>query len=149
MSTRPIGDADERISRNLAAANEFLGSIIAHPEMMDTIPDGATIYVLPEDDPDLAETNARAAERARRNGATVHVHHLPSRRTPSDGEPDPGTGPIPSPAGRDVLSRRGSGRMLVASYQKVKTVRALRRTQQGRSVRAPWRDNPRAKAANV
>lgn len=146
MNTRPMSDADERISRNLAAAKQFLRSIIADPEMIDTIPDGATIYVIPEDDPELAGINERAAERARRNDATVHVHHLPARRTRSDDEPDAGTEQSSSPARPDLLQTRKSGRMPVASYQKVKAARALRRIQQGRGVKAPWRDNHHTEA---
>jgi hypothetical protein len=52
---------DEQVLRNLDLVEHFLGQALDDPSMLDTIPDGGTIVLLPADDPELADANLRTA----------------------------------------------------------------------------------------
>ena len=71
-------EAIERINRNIELAGEFLQAVVADPSLVESIPFGASVFLIPADDPVMVEANLRGARRAHEAGQTVHVHHLPS-----------------------------------------------------------------------
>jgi len=52
---------EEQMNRNLELTERHLKALLDHPELLDTIPEGATVIYLPADDPDLREANRRMA----------------------------------------------------------------------------------------
>jgi len=81
----PVSDArrdepdvaqDARVSRTLALASRLVQAIIADPAMLRDIPDGATVYLIPDGDPDYAEMALAAADRAQRAGHRLYVHRM-------------------------------------------------------------------------
>ena len=64
----------------------FLQSILADPSILDEIPEGAAVYLLPDDDPELVEANLNGAERSRQRTYQVHVRRMPSRQAAENGQ---------------------------------------------------------------
>lgn len=53
---------------------EFDRYLLEHPELMEQIPDGAEVFFLPEDDPDLLQENLEIAnDRKLESGAVLLV----------------------------------------------------------------------------
>lgn len=50
-------DTTSRVSRNIDLTRWFTLSILEDPAILDEVPDGTIVVLLPDDDPDLAETN--------------------------------------------------------------------------------------------
>ncbi len=83
-----INERDEIIvSKNIDLSFEFLEYLFEHPEMVEHIPDGAHIAILPEDDPELAELKLQmATEASMKDGKPVlKVIKKSSSSTSSDG----------------------------------------------------------------
>ncbi len=55
----------------------FMQMVFADPAIADEIPGGAYVYLLPEDDPELAAVEQAAADKAARAGKLVYVRSLP------------------------------------------------------------------------
>jgi hypothetical protein len=53
---------DEQVERNLSYAFDLLDKLVHAPELLDEIPDGAHVVVLPDDDPDLRAANKELIE---------------------------------------------------------------------------------------
>lgn len=53
--------SEEQMNRNLALTEEHLKAWLDQPELLDTIPEGATVIYLPADDPELKEANLEMA----------------------------------------------------------------------------------------
>lgn len=64
--------------RNITAAFDFATAILDDPSLLDTVPDGATVVFLPDDDPAMLESNLRLGDNATRNGANVYFIHVPT-----------------------------------------------------------------------
>lgn len=75
MSTtpEPTPTAAAQTARTIDLAFDFLRDALDDPAVLDRIPDGATVVMLPDDDPGLAAANLRLAERAAAEGKTVYV----------------------------------------------------------------------------
>lgn len=67
---------DARVSKSLSLTSEWMQAIFADPTLLDDVPDGATVYLIPDDDPEFAEMVQRNVERARSNGQLMYVHHM-------------------------------------------------------------------------
>ena len=52
------------VEKNLTLSFEFERYILEHPEMLEQIPQGAEIVLLPGDDPELYRINLEAARKA-------------------------------------------------------------------------------------
>ncbi len=85
MSARVTDDStiDEataaQVTRNIELAFEFTSAIFADPSQADGMPMGATVVLIPDDDPDLAEANLATAITAFRSGRDVFLRHAGSR----------------------------------------------------------------------
>jgi len=66
---------DEQVLKNLGLAESFLHDVIDAPTILDGIPDGTTIVLIPEDDMELAGANMEAARqlipRCPKNGSEI------------------------------------------------------------------------------
>lgn len=80
----PSAPADERV---IGLGFDLLRSVIADPVLLEQLPDGATIAIVPEDDPEVAQINLEAARHAAQKGEDVRYHFVGS-----DGRPIHGTG---------------------------------------------------------
>ena len=72
------------VDRNLELHAEWLRYLVAHPEAMDRIPEGAQVIILPTDDPALARENTKILTAAQHEGVPVVVVRLasPKPQTP-------------------------------------------------------------------
>jgi hypothetical protein len=55
------------IDKNFILSLEFERYVLEHPELLDEIPDGAEVILLPKDDPELYQANLEAAHKSRHN----------------------------------------------------------------------------------
>ena len=63
------------VEKNITLSFEFERYILEHPEMLEQIPQGTDIVLLPKDDPELYRINLEAARRAQREeGARPAVY---------------------------------------------------------------------------
>lgn len=62
--------------RNITLSFEFAKSIIDDPAILEEIPNGSTVVLLPEDEPDLAEENLRLGLEAAERGENVYIRHV-------------------------------------------------------------------------
>lgn len=59
------------VEKNITLSFEFERYILEHPDVLDQIPNGAEVVLLPKDDPELYQINLEAARKARRPGVPV------------------------------------------------------------------------------
>jgi hypothetical protein len=64
------------VEKNITLSFEFERYILEHPEVLEQIPDGAQVVLLPQDDPELYRINLNAAQKAREEGETVPVVYV-------------------------------------------------------------------------
>ena len=61
------------IEKNAALSFEFERYLLEHPTLLERIPHGAEVVLLPKDDPELYRLNLEAAQKADRPGSVVYV----------------------------------------------------------------------------
>jgi len=61
------------VEKNATLSFEFERYILEHPDMLERIPDGAEVVLLPKDDPELYRINLEAAQTAVKSGPVVYV----------------------------------------------------------------------------
>ena len=61
------------VEKNITLSFEFERYILEHPEVLEQIPDGAQVVLLPQDDPELYRINLNAAQKTREAGETVPI----------------------------------------------------------------------------
>ncbi|MFZ6016329.1 MAG: DUF5647 family protein [Nitrospirota bacterium] len=64
---------DEIIRKNLDLHAEWMKYVFEHPDVLDRIPKGAVVVILPEDDKELYEENHRVLEENKKKGIPVFV----------------------------------------------------------------------------
>jgi len=64
---------EEMVKRNLDLHSEFLRYTFENPEILDEIPKGATLVILPEDDEELYNENMKIVEDKKEKGLPVIV----------------------------------------------------------------------------
>jgi len=64
---------DEIVKRNLDLHGEWMKYVFDHPEVLDRIPKGAILVILPEDDETLYNENHRVLEENKIKGIPVFV----------------------------------------------------------------------------
>lgn len=74
----PVTTLDEEtaLTRNLEIAQRELLAQLEHPELLAQIPDGATVVVIPDDDPDLAAYNLALVPALVAQGRNVYIQHV-------------------------------------------------------------------------
>lgn len=61
----------EQVQKNLELAELFSQEMLANAELARRIPQGANVFFIPSDDPELASANRKLARKARRQGKRV------------------------------------------------------------------------------
>jgi len=74
-SITPVED-NAIVKRALALTGEFMRQIAANPAIAPTIPDGTTVILLPDNDPELAAYNTRLGMHAVDSGANAYFLHV-------------------------------------------------------------------------
>ena len=64
---------DETVKKNLDLHAEWMKYVFEHPEVLDKMPKGAVLVILPEDDKELYEENNKILEEHRKNGIPVFL----------------------------------------------------------------------------
>jgi hypothetical protein len=64
---------DEAIKKNLDLHSEWMKYTFENPNILDRIPKGAVLVILPEDDKELYEENYKILEENKRKGIPVFV----------------------------------------------------------------------------
>jgi siroheme synthase (precorrin-2 oxidase/ferrochelatase) len=64
---------DEIIKKNLDLHAEWMKHVFEYPDVLDKIPKGAVLVILPEDDKELYEENYRVLEENKKKGIPVFV----------------------------------------------------------------------------
>jgi len=62
---------DEIIKKNLDLHAEWMKYVFDHPEVLDKIPEGSVLVILPEDDMELYAENNRILEENKKKGLPV------------------------------------------------------------------------------
>lgn len=71
-----MGESSDYAGRNISLSFEFAKSIIDDPTILEAIPEGSTLVLVPENEPDLAEENLRLGVEAARRGEDVYIRHV-------------------------------------------------------------------------
>ncbi len=69
-------DAITAGTRNAELAFDLLQAQLANPELLNEIPNGATVVLIPEDDPELAEYNFGVARTLVARGKNVFLKRV-------------------------------------------------------------------------
>jgi hypothetical protein len=72
---------DGIVERSIDLSFDFLHSVIEDPSILGNIPDGATLVLIPDNDPDLAEIKYQVAVDVARRGENVYIRHVQSDKT--------------------------------------------------------------------
>jgi len=64
------------VDRNIRLGFQLARDIVDDPSLLDEIPEGATVVLIPDDDAELAEANLRQGIAAFRAGANVYLRHV-------------------------------------------------------------------------
>lgn len=64
---------DEIIKKNLDLHGEWMKYVFEHPEVLDRIPKGSVLVILPEDDEALYDENYKVLEENKMKGIPVFV----------------------------------------------------------------------------
>ena len=62
---------EELLQKNVILGGEFTKYVLEHPELLETIPKGACVFVLPENDPELLRANLELARKRVEEGERV------------------------------------------------------------------------------
>ena len=81
---QPMDDVDHR---GITLTFDFTRAIVENPDILDDIPNGALVVLIPPDDPELATREIEAGIAWLRQGADVYFRHVrPGDRVPAGGE---------------------------------------------------------------
>lgn len=64
---------DELIRKNMDLLNEFMKYVFDSPDILDQIPEGAELVILPENDAEIYRENIKIANRLRKEGKSFVV----------------------------------------------------------------------------
>ncbi|ODS33248.1 MAG: hypothetical protein SCARUB_01639 [Candidatus Scalindua rubra] len=73
---------NEIVRKNLDLHAEWIRYIFEHPEVLDKIPQGAQLVILPNNDPALAKENNKTIGRLKAEGLPVVIVHLDLPKPP-------------------------------------------------------------------
>lgn len=78
--SKPTNDLEKvvAVERNIALAFDLARAIVDDPTLLEQIPDDATVVLVPENDPELAQFNKTMGQQATASGEAVHFHPVPA-----------------------------------------------------------------------
>lgn len=62
---------DDIVRKNLDLHAEWMKYVFEHPEVLDRIPKGSVLVILPEDDREMYEENQKVIEKNKKQGVPV------------------------------------------------------------------------------
>ena len=72
-----LSEADvAQTTKNIALVRQFLREVVAAPSRVDNMPSGATVVLLPSDDPAQLAANLVLSEQATPEGRDVYVRRV-------------------------------------------------------------------------
>lgn len=72
-----VQQAKSVTERDIELSVAFVNAFYDDVSILDDIPNGSTLVLLPDDDPELAKFNLEQAVRSAQNGADVYIRHFP------------------------------------------------------------------------
>lgn len=72
-----VKQAKSVIERCYELSDLFTDAYFEDVSILDDIPNGSTLILLPDDDAELAEFNLEQAVRSAQNGSDVYIRHFP------------------------------------------------------------------------
>ncbi|MGH2534596.1 MAG: DUF5647 family protein [Thermomicrobiales bacterium] len=69
--------SDDVVEKNIALTFDFLRAQITDPALVDEIPDGATLILLPIEAPGMIEANIEIGLASLRRGENVYFRYVP------------------------------------------------------------------------
>jgi hypothetical protein len=76
MSVQTALPIEEQTRRSLELSRRWAKAILEDPDLLDEIPDGCDLELLPDDDLELAELNVELGLAALRRGFNVYFRHV-------------------------------------------------------------------------
>jgi len=73
---------DEIVKKNLDLHSEWMKYLFEHPDMLDKLPRGAQVVILPDNDTELAAENSKTIEQLKKEGLPVVIVHLELPKPP-------------------------------------------------------------------
>jgi len=73
---------DEVVKKNLDLHAEWMRYVFEHPEVLEQVPAGAHLVIVPTDDPELAQANEQTVHALRAKGLPVVVVRMKSPTPP-------------------------------------------------------------------
>ena len=73
---------NEIVKNNLELHAQWMRYCFEHPEILDKIPEGAQIVIVPDNNPRLAKENMRTAEQLKAKNLPVVIVHLDLPKPP-------------------------------------------------------------------
>ncbi len=61
------------IEKNITLSFEFERYILEHPDLLESIPDGAEVVLLPKDDPELYRANLQASKKRITESPAIYI----------------------------------------------------------------------------
>lgn len=77
-----VKQAKSLIERYYELSDAFVDAYFDDASILEDIPNGSTLILVPDDDPELAKFSLREGVRAAEEGADVYIRHFP-RSTPA------------------------------------------------------------------
>lgn len=87
MAITRLREPQETVERNIALTGQVTKYIMAHPQLLESLPEKFELVVLPNDDPDLQAYNLALHDRYRSAGIPVVFARLNSNQNGADLEP--------------------------------------------------------------
>lgn len=87
MSSTKQAQAKSLEARDNDLHSAFIDAYFEDVSILEDIPNGSALILVPDDDPELAEANLKRAVEAVQNGYDVYIRHFP-RTKPSPGSLD-------------------------------------------------------------
>ena len=85
--TEPAAELDAVDKRGISLTFDFNRAIVENPDILDDIPNGAIVVLIPPEDPELAAREIETGIAWVRQGADVYFRHVrPGDRVPADTE---------------------------------------------------------------
>jgi len=73
---------NEIVKKNLELHAEWLKYLFEHPDVLDELPKGAQVVILPDNDTELAAANSKILEQLKKEGLPVVIVHLELPKPP-------------------------------------------------------------------
>lgn len=74
---------NEIVKKNLELHAEWMRYVFEHPEVLDQIPEGAQLVIIPSNDPILAAENKKTADYLKAEDLPVVIVHLDLPKPPT------------------------------------------------------------------